>query len=195
MNAKQVAFVVGTAILFAIAVALAVDALMPQPKYEGYCKNQQFNSYPEFVGKPEVLQNCSINYSRYNSIVNECNQLGGMIVYKYDENGCSIPDKCDMCNKEFQDATNKFNKNAFYIIFITGIAALLAGLMITDVFGPGLMFGGILTSIYSMIRYFSDLDKTMRFIVVLASFIIIVIVGRKKLKSNEEKTKVIKRKK
>lgn len=192
MNAKQFAFVVGIAILFAILIGLGIDAFYASPKYEAFCKMEREQPFPEKILQ---TQNCSLNYSLYNDMIDECNSKGGFIRYKYNENGCSIPDRCDMCHKEFNDAQNKYNRNVFYIAFTIGIVAIIAGLMITDIFGAGLMFGGILTSIYGVMRYFSELGKIMRFFVVLVGFVILVIVGRKKLSEIKGGKKIFEKKK
>jgi len=194
MNVKQVAFVVGTAILFAILVGLAVDAFYTSPKYERFC-NDTFQPYAVSPEKGIPAVNCSTTNFSDQNLVNGCFSANGIPRYKYDEKGCSLFESCDMCNKKFQDAQGMYNKNAFYMIFIIGIIAMVAGLIITEILGAGLMFGGILTSIYSIMRYFSELGKTARFLVVLAGFLIIVYVGRKKLNDSKEAKKIQKKKK
>lgn len=184
MNAKQFAFVAGTAILFAILVGLAVDAFYTAPQYNKFCNESFGPSFPEKISPT----NCTVSYSDQN-LINDCFSAGGTPRYRYDEKGCSVFENCDFCSKKFQDAQNVYNKNAFYIIFITGIIAMIAGVFITDIFGAGLMFGGILTSIYGSIRYFSELGKTSRFFIVLVGFLIIVYVGRKKLNDMNLKKK------
>jgi hypothetical protein len=192
MNAKQFAFVVGIAVLFAIMIGLGIDAFYTSPKYEDYCNRTDI--YPDALGKPAtLLVNCSINYSTYNDMISECNTKGGFIDYKYDDRGCSIPDKCNMCGKEFNDVQNKYNRNVFYIAFTIGIIAVIAGLIITEVLGAGLMFGGILTSIYGIMRYFSELGKIARFLVVLLGFLILVFVGRKKVNDIQARSKSYKK--
>ncbi len=189
MNAKQFAFVLGIAVLFAILIGLGIDAFYTSPKYETFCKTPTGPyAYPD---KVVSVQNCSLNYSRYNDMISECNTKGGFIDYKYDDWGCSIPDKCNMCGKEFNDAQNIYNRNVFYIAFTIGIIAIIAGLIITEILGAGLMFGGILTSIYGIMRYFSELGKIARFLVVLLGFLILVFVGRKKVNDIQARSKVI----
>ncbi|MFH0831288.1 MAG: hypothetical protein V1886_00250 [archaeon] len=193
MNAKQFAFVVGIAVLFAIVIGLGIDAFYASPKYENFCNNTgEYQAYPE---KFLPVQNCSVNYSQYNEMIAECNAKGGFIDYKYNSQGCSIPDKCNMCGKEFQDIQNIYNRNVFYIAFTIGIAAVISGLIITEILGAGLMFGGILTSIYGIMRYFSELGKIARFLVVLVGFLILIFVGRKKVNDIQARARKISKRK
>jgi len=193
MNAKQFAFVVGTAVLFAILIGLGIDAFYTSPKYENFCNNS--GAYPAYPEKILPAQNCSLNYSVYNELVAECNAKRGFIDYKYDAQGCNIPDKCNICGKEFQDVQNVYNRNVFYIAFTIGIAAIVSGLIIAEILGAGLMFGGILTSIYGIMRYFSELGKIARFLVVLFGFLILVLVGRKKVNDIQARARDIPKKK
>lgn len=193
MNAKQFAFVVGIAVLFAILIGLGIDAFYTSPKYENFCNNSgEYYGYPE---KILATQNCSVNYSQYNEMIADCSTRGGFIDYKYNSQGCSIPDKCNMCGKEFQDVQNVYNRNVFYIAFAIGIAAIIAGLIITEILGAGLMFGGILTAVYGIMRYFSELGKIARFLVVLFGFLVLIFVGRKKVNDIQARASGTSRKK
>ena len=192
MNAKQFAFMLSIAIFFALFIGLAIDAFYPSPKYEHYCNDTEYGRYA-YPSKlyPEVI-NCSanINYTIKQEIEYNCSaQQKGFVRYKFDEKGCEIINSafCDTCNEEFQQENNKYNRNVFYIAFILGIIAIISGITVSEVLGAGFMFGGVLTASYGIMRYFSELGKVLRVVVVLIALIILVWFGRKKFASGRKK--------
>ncbi|MEK6934401.1 MAG: hypothetical protein AABW46_00840 [Nanoarchaeota archaeon] len=179
VNLKQIAVVVAVSILSAFLIGLAIDAFYPTPKYEDYCK--EYN-YPRAI--PEKYPGSSTNctYQQTEGEVN-CYKDGGMPEFDYDENGCSEFRECNFCNQEFQLVNAKYNRNVFFITAPIGLLLIIYGIFFAIEFiGSGFMFGGILTLAYGTIRYFSNMSKIMRVIVIFIELIIVVWLSIKKLK-------------
>ncbi len=92
-------------------------------------------------------------------------------------------EKYDQEIKEFQKKNEDYNKNVSIISLILSILVLTISLLRVKeikVIADGLLLGGILTLIYSIVRGFSSGDSQFRFIVVAISFIIALYLGYKK---------------
>ena len=60
---------------------------------------------------------------------------------------------------------------------------MLVGLFLAyEVVGAGLMFSGIILLAYATIRYFSNMSKVVRVIVIFIELVMLIIVSIKKLK-------------
>ena len=109
--------------------------------------------------------------------------------YKYDSKGCEILESsfCDTCQVTFDKARNIYNRNVFYIAFVIGIIAIIFGIVTAEVLGAGFMFGGVLLAFYGIMRYFSELGKIMRVVVVFIAFALLVYFGRKRLEGKSSR--------
>ncbi len=86
----------------------------------------------------------------------------------------------DERNREFQKVNEEYNKNVSLIALICAVTFLLLGLVLArklDIISDGLLLGGILTLIYSIIRGFGANDDIFRFIVVSIGLLIALVLG------------------
>lgn len=75
-----------------------------------------------------------------------------------------------------------FQRNMFFIAVPTGIASIVLGAVSPiQAIGTGLMFGGIFTLTEGYVFYWSELEDWMRFLSLLAAFIVLLFVGYRKL--------------
>jgi len=182
MKAKEVAMVIALAILGALFVGLLVDAVYESPKYEDYCKTRYPEAHPKYVS-PTVVCNYTAAPEEVDR-VNKCYDEKGMPEFNFDQYGCQTGFKeCNYCSKYFNDANNLYNRNVFYIVSVIGAIAILAGLYLRyDVVGTGMMFSGILLVAYGTARYFSEMSKIMRVVVIFIELALLIMVSIKKLK-------------
>lgn len=177
--------VVALALLSAFFVGLLVDALYVEPKYEDFCKAAD-RPYYEKPYPAAYPQECS----RYNlkaqeqQLINECLDAKGSPDYNVDNKGCQTSFKeCNYCQRDFNQALQIYNRNVFYIVTPLGLLAIIFGLFIGfEVVGSGAMFGGILLMAYGTMRYFSDMSKIMRVVVIGIELLLLVIISIKKLR-------------
>jgi len=170
-----VIFLIG--ILYAIFVTSLIEAVHPSPRYEDYCVSKPGPATPV---KTEIV-NCSL----INPV--QC-ESGGMIQYEYDSNGCPKSAYCDYCNNNLQEAQKKYNLTVFIISSVMAIIAIAIGLLlptkkksINEWIGTGFLLGGLITLFVGTIRYYSDMTRMLRPIVLLLEIIIVIYLAHKKL--------------
>ncbi len=106
--------------------------------------------------------------------------------YQYENATPEEKKKLQIEDKKHQDQYNQhrkvFERNLFYVATPIGITAIVIGSMLTvQAIGAGLIFGGIFTLTDGYCWYWSELQDWMRFLSLLAAFIVLVICGYKKL--------------
>jgi len=91
--------------------------------------------------------------------------------------------------REVFDARRKtFEQKLFYVATPVGIAAIIVGsYLAVQAVGAGLIFGGIFTLIDGYCWYWSQLDDWMRFVSLLIAFVVLVVIGYRKLSKEENK--------
>lgn len=184
MDAKRLAMVLSITALLPLFLVLFVDAIYSAPEYNNYCNNTQY-SYPE-----KISNNCT--YIQ-NPAVDQCYREEGYPEYTYDTNGCQVYDSCNYCGKYHNEAMSKYNRNIFFILLPAGLAVVLLGIYLSiDYLGAGLMFAGLITMFYATMRYFSELSKVFRALVILAELLLIMWIGYRKIDANNKSEKASK---
>ncbi|MBS3051771.1 MAG: hypothetical protein J4428_00150 [Candidatus Aenigmarchaeota archaeon] len=183
---KHSAMIFGIAILFSLLVGLVADAILQNPEYGDYCVSDGY--YP---AKP-IPDDCARDYQNEN----KCYKDGGSAVWKYDERGCQIFDKCDFCSIDYDRARNEYERNTFLMTTPVGLLAIIIGVYWpVEFIGTGFMFGGVLVSIYGTARYFIGMSKLVRILVIFIELSILIFVGYKKLTNTNVVTKTRRNKK
>ena len=184
MKVKEVAMVVALSILSAFFVGLLVDALYQEPKHGDYCKN----SYRPYYEKPYPPERVCPEYNltaQEREQIRQCQEEGkGFPEFDMDDRGCQLSYKtCNYCERDYQHSSALYTRNVFFIVVPLGLLAILFGLFIGyEVVGSGMMFGGILLVAYGTMRYFSEMSKLMRVVVIFLELVILIVISIKKLK-------------
>ena len=182
MEPKKLAMIFAIAILLPLCIGLFVDAIYQEPKYENYC-NQTF--YPEYK---QPLNNVTCPDFSMTQEYQTCINLKGNPTFKYDDNRCQVFDKCDMCSVGFNQAQSIYNRNLFFILAPIALIFVVLGIFLTiEYLGAGFMFGGLILLFYATMRYFSDMGKLLRAIVILVELLIILYIGYKKIDRKPKK--------
>jgi hypothetical protein len=82
--------------------------------------------------------------------------------------------------EEYQQEAAVYHRNIFFIVLPLGAVFAVVGTFIRrrlDLFGAGLILGGIGTMIFAIVPY--DLDNIMRFIGIAVTLAVLVFVGYK----------------
>jgi hypothetical protein len=183
MDAKRLAMVIGIIVLLPLFLGLFVDAMYQEPKYNDFCNDTQY-MYPAKPAMPtgnsgSPVVNCTYTYDTNQS---QCYASSGQPRFNYDVNGCETFSWCDYCSNNFSNAQQLYNRNIFFILMPVGLLIVILGIyVVVDYIGAGLMFAGLITMFYATVRYFSDMSKLLRAIVVLVELLIILWIGYKKI--------------
>ena len=176
-NPKQSAVLKWT-LVFAIAIILnlfwtyATRVVYHEPEYETFCPQSQV------IDLIETKEACLEVGGQWNANIgmkepmavspeNTAKPTG------YAQGYC---DQTFTCNKNFQDATELYNRNFFIIFVIVGIASLILSVFLigSEVVSLGLSFGGVLSLIIGSMSYWSNMNDMLRVVILglaLASLI------------------------
>lgn len=188
INLKKISLTIGLAVVFAFFIYALIDAVYEEPQYEDFCGEYNRIARPMPFEKTRQ-DDCPVLVAQEQA----CYDQKGMVRYTYNnETGCAIDVTCDMCNKNYQDARSKYNKNMFYITAPIGILAVILGMYLpltVDAIASGFMFGGILTLMQGTMRVFGDLSKIGRVVVLGIELVVIVWLGYRKVQDVPKKKK------
>lgn len=178
MNIKKLMLSLAVGILAALFIGFLIEAIYTSPKYDDYC-NRQFD-----IPRPQVNNKELCDYTYDTDLRDQCTNEKGRIIQDYDENGCVIEETCDYCEKEYKQASERYNRNLFYITAPIGLILIILGLYLSigiDAIAGGILLGGILTMIQITTRIFGDLGKWPRVILLGLELIIVIWIGMKKI--------------
>lgn len=185
MDAKKLAMIIGIGVLLPLFLGFFVDAVYTEPKWEDYCDNSMYSKpYLE----PRAGVNCIDMYLTPEA--QQCLRDNGNPIPKYDSNNCQVYERCDYCQRDFDTARQEYNRNVFFILAPLGLIIVLIGIYLSvEYIGAGLMFGGLITMFYATVRYFSDMSKLLRALVLLVELLVIIHIGYKKIEDNKQSEK------
>lgn len=136
-------------VLLATLVGVGIAAFYESPKY------------PEYPSRLKVSQPEKVDEKTSQEILKEQEE--------YDKKMVS-----------FQKIQQKYNMNVSIISLVSAVVILIVSLTLFKkilMIADGLLLGGVLTLIYSIIRGFDTGDNKFRFIVVTIGFIVSIILG------------------
>lgn len=119
------------AIMISVLFNLIVSYVYSQPEYDKFCNQTSREPYPvKFGVDTQTCMNCT--YSKpLQEQVDKCYNDKGSPIFEYDNNGCTQSLKeCNMCNKQLEDATKKYNRNTFFIFAVIGFVLIVVGLFV-----------------------------------------------------------------
>jgi len=88
---------------------------------------------------------------------------------------------------KFKSAKKKFQQDLFFVAVPLGLLSIIIGVfMLNNTIGTGLIFGGIFSILNGYANYWYLLPDSLRFISLLITFFILIVVGYKKLENKKE---------
>lgn len=189
---KQVLLAIAIAIVLVFFVGFGISAFYKAPNYEDFCVNREFKEILK-KEKCEAERGKWLSYEREPKPAIMENQFLCTKVFEVGKNitlNCETKEQitqsgyCDLdfyCREDFQKLSENYNRNVFIIASGIGIIAIIFGfaLKMASV-SAGLMGGGMLTILYGIIRYWSDLPDYGRFLILGVILAILIWLGYKK---------------
>lgn len=139
-------------VLLATFVGVGIAAFYPEPKY------------PEF---PPIFPRTT------KTLVEVEDSTSSAVLRKQEEESYRI-------SQEFQKLSQEYNKNVSIMSLVGAIAILLVSLTLVrnlTYIADGVLLGGVLTLLYSIVRGFGSQDNMFRFFVVAIGLAIALILG------------------
>ena len=171
------------AIMVSVLFNLIVSYVYEPPKYDDVCKNtNNLDVYPMKYGIVNAqCGNCTFS-KELQKETEDCMKEGGMTIYDYDDKGCTISVKeCDMCNKDFENALAKYNKDTFFIFAAIGFILIIVGLYTKPLLIQiSTLPAGAFLVIEAAVKNFND--KLLIIIVFSLLIIAAVVLALRKLK-------------
>jgi len=184
IDLRKIAIIFIIAILFSIFVFTFVDAVNPEPDRTEFCTDFGERPRPLFEQKPNVK--CP-DIGPTKEEHKQCNNNLGYIQYEYDSTGCVESYECT-CEAGLKDLVDKKNLIDFIVFTIFALIAILVGLFLpyekntlNEWVGTGFMLGGLITLFIGTARFFGDLARPLRPVVILIELIVVIYIAYKKL--------------
>jgi hypothetical protein len=154
MRVLRVVYVLAIAgVLIALVIA-GVQAFYPDPQHPDYPE------YPAYLDPLSAYN--STEYEEWQQEYEEWQQ-------EYEE-----------IQEEYRQEVAAHDKNVFLIVLPLGVVFAIVGIFLQrklDIFGTGLILGGIGTMIFAIVPY--DLDNILRFIGIAVTLAVLIFVGYK----------------
>lgn len=183
INIKKLGIVLTIAILFGVFIFSLINAFYERPEYGDFCSDEPYiqNVYSE------AKTNCTtININ--NSEKDFCNKNKGELIPVY-EYGCVAGFKCETCMKEYDLARKNYEFFVFIMSSLIGLVAVLLSIYLPfkenslkEWILTGFMIGGLAAIFIGTGRYFNDLHRILRPIIIFIEILLVIFVSYKKVK-------------
>ena len=154
MRVLRVIYVLGIAVAIVLLVVAGVEAFYPEPSYP------DFPDYPEY---PTPMPD--YDSPEYEEWQQECEEW---------------EQEWEEIHEEYRQELADADKSVFLIVLPLGVVFAIGGTFLQrrlDIFGAGLILGGIGTMIFAIVPY--DLDTKLRFAGIAVVLAVLVFVGYK----------------
>jgi len=186
-DVRKIAIIFVIAVLFAILVFTSIAAVYPEPDRLDYCDDEA-RAEPLYPTKQQTANELCPDVTEPSKEENrQCQDLGGYIQWKYDKKNCPETYQCS-CHSDYNAAMDKHSFVSFLVSSILALIAIALGLFLPhqtnslhEWIGTGFMIGGLFALFFSTGRYFGDLHRFLRPVVILAELIIVIYISYRKL--------------
>lgn len=187
IDLRRVAIIFVIAILYAIFVNAIIGAFYLTPRYEDYCRQRYYpeKAYPAPIDRVE----CPGLSDDEKVKVDNCFDQKGYPEYITDSKGCAAKFKeCNFCQRDFDNASQKYNFYFFIISSILALVAIAIGLLLppsndlNEWIATGFMLGGLVTLFFGTFRYYQYLGRYVKPLVIFAELVIVIYLAYRKLK-------------
>jgi len=192
MDIRKIAIIFVIGALFAILAFSTIDAVVTDPR-ETYCNEQNYMYYAE---KPLIAQADTCKPIQPTAEEQEhCVDNNGYFYYEYDANGCATSYRCS-CSDGYPAAQARYELITFLLYSLFATIGVALGVFLPkqknplhEWIGTGFMLGGFVCLFIGTAKYFEEMDKIIRPIVILVELALIVYLAYKKLGDLKEETK------
>ncbi len=181
MKIKEIILALAIVIVLNLFFNYGVFTFYPEPKFENFCSVELTQKvYTEKASCEAVggkwYESNQVNYD-------------GQIVPMKPQPQTGETSWCDStakCRESYESARDVYNRNVFIALVILGLISLGLGFLVISAapVANGFLGGGLLSLIVGTIRYWSDMNDYLRFIVLGVALAILIWLGYKKIRSN-----------
>ncbi len=193
---KVVILGIGIALILAFVIGFGVETFYKAPDIDNFCDNSR---NPKLIQTEEECTAKNGEWEKFDNPENIGLKPNELVCTKLSEKDDEIslvchnkeqidgPDGfCNLyskCQEEYTKANEPYSRNAFIIIIILGLAAVIAGAYLNlQSVSAGIMGGGVLVMLYAAMRFWRNLDEYLRFIILVITLGVLIWIGYKKFK-------------
>ena len=180
MGLAKTFLAIGIAIILALFVGYGVSVVFESPRYS----YEQSDCYTRFPCEKQI-EECEMDATHNYTIpsIKDCYRE-----YTQTTEYRACQEQRDACEAAFQRTTVSYRnaRTSFFVLAIIGIAAIIAGVMLSGLegIGPGFMGGGVLIIIWTVLstwQYWFSWSKYLKLLVLGIVLALLVYLGYKKL--------------
>ncbi|MFC1685408.1 hypothetical protein ACFLZZ_00115 [Nanoarchaeota archaeon] len=180
---KQVILSIAIALVLVFFIGYGISVIYEEPDYEDYC-GDYFDkpSYNDQVSCEEVGGKWTAPTTVPQPVREESFE-GGPVIMPTETQG-----RCDSdftCRKEHRSASDVYNRNVFATSLILGMIIIVLGIVLQlESVSVGIMGGGVMLIIYGTMRYWGELGKYFRLLILGLVLVALIWIGYKKFGSD-----------
>ncbi|MEK7505496.1 MAG: hypothetical protein AAB597_01165 [Patescibacteria group bacterium] len=170
------ALIAGIVVVLNLFFNYAIYLVYPEPKYETYCKQEQVR---EPIEKKDA---CVAAGGQWNANVNYGKQVQPLPP-GYVPEAAGYCDTDFTCRKDYDAASQTYQRNVFVALVVLGVISLGAGVFLASQAGAvstALSFGGVLSFIIASVRYWSYAQTWLQVAILGVALIALIWLGIKK---------------
>lgn len=188
---KQTLLAISIAVVLAFFLGYAVDYFYNGPERDDFCKGIDLEIKVDHCNNSGIPK----PFTKDNSYF--CNCRDSDPQDKDSEKVCYAENpEYRRCWEQYDKLRDDYERNTFVILVILGMAAMFVGgvLMHLESVSSGIMAGGVLTLIYSVLRYWSRSPEFLKLVILGSALVTLIWIGYKKLNpADTKKSKTKKR--
>lgn len=165
------ALTVGIVVVLNLFFAVAIQTVMPEPKWETYCPQQQVRPVLDSE------ESCVAVGGQWNPPSVGTKPIDGVEPVGY----CN---EFFTCGMQYEEARKVFAQNIFVTLVVLGALSIVGGyaLRMSLAVSAGLSYGGVLTFIIASIRYWEAAGDLIRLGIVGLALVVLIVIGVRKFK-------------
>ena len=186
MKIKEIILALSIVVVLNLFFNYGVFTFYKEPKFENFCLAEltqkvytEKSSCEAVGGQWYENNNVSIDYQGRPMPVKPDPQ------YQIDQKGWCDPTV--KCRQGYDTVRNIYNRNVFIVLIVLGLVSLGLGFLAisASAVANGFLGGGLLSLIVGTVRYWSDMNEYLRFIVLGIALAMLIWLGYKKFSSSK----------
>ena len=165
---KKLGLTLSLVVVLNVFFNVGVATFYKYPSWEAFC--------------PQIM------YSDVADTREACETAGGLWREdSYYEKGATDSGYCEVpysCSQKYNDTFSVYNRNVFIVLTVLGAATLVSGIMLAlpSAVANGLLYGGVISMLIGTMRFWTEMDDYLRFIVSGIVLAVLIGLGVKKMK-------------
>jgi len=180
INFKKIGIILGIIIVLNLFINFGIATFYDAPDYTDFCLEGRWS---QVYDTQEICEAGGGAWTANQSMI-KTREITQPIVTGIQQEPAGWCDIDYTCRKQYEDAREIYQRNVFIVLVSFGVAFLVAGLVISTIgsLSVSFIYGGLLSVIIGTIRFWSEMDDYLRFIVLGIALAVLIYIAVKKFK-------------